>query len=304
MARQTTLIEYFNEGYNSFYNYIIGKSRGKKAFQYPGGDWYVKDDILKVLSYAPCRKCILVEVFGGSGVITQHAPVSKYRNRVYNDLDRLIYNLVKTIKEQPRIMQEVLSFIPYSREIHDYIKSLLREGSCLEPLVNAILVFYLLNSSFNGKIKGSFSYSKDSSMSRAHIFMGNIASIMETAKRFRDVTIESLDFRDLIKRYDTETTVFYLDPPYYGSKYDGSTFYNVDFTPSDIRDLVEILNNIQGYYVLKLSDDQLEYYEGLQYKDKVEVEHYKIMEKTNGTLGKWIMVLLTNYKIQRPRKLF
>jgi len=70
-------------------------------------------------------------------------------------------------------------------------------------------------------------------------------------KRLIRVTIENLDFRDLIPRYDRPHTLFYLDPPYHDCDY-----YNYNFTEDDFLDLERILKSIKGKFILSINDDE------------------------------------------------
>ena len=65
-------------------------------------------------------------------------------------------------------------------------------------------------------------------------------------------TIERLDFRDLIKRYDSEGTFFYFDPPYHNIR----GLYEYEMEDSDFIDLKEILDSIGGKYLLNINEDE------------------------------------------------
>jgi len=64
-------------------------------------------------------------------------------------------------------------------------------------------------------------------------------------ERLKNATIFNKDYKLLIKKYDSPTTFFYLDPPYEGS---GKTHY--DFPEFDFLELVDILKQIKGYFLL------------------------------------------------------
>lgn len=62
--------------------------------------------------------------------------------------------------------------------------------------------------------------------------------------------IEHKDFADLIKQYDREDALFYLDPPYYGTEKE----YTVAFPKQDHERLFECLKNIKGKFVLSYNN--------------------------------------------------
>ena len=52
-------------------------------------------------------------------------------------------------------------------------------------------------------------------------------------------------------RYDRPTTLFYLDPPYWGSESDYGTGL---FAPADFERLAEMLRGIEGRFLLSVND--------------------------------------------------
>lgn len=61
--------------------------------------------------------------------------------------------------------------------------------------------------------------------------------------------IENLDYQTCIKRYDRVHTLFYLDPPYYGTK-----DYAYNFEEADFAALAAVLASIKGKFLLSLGD--------------------------------------------------
>jgi len=63
------------------------------------------------------------------------------------------------------------------------------------------------------------------------------------------LNIECLDWRDCIGRYDRGHTLFYLDPPYFGTK-----DYVHNFEEEDFAALAAVLALIKGKFLLSLGD--------------------------------------------------
>lgn len=72
----------------------------------------------------------------------------------------------------------------------------------------------------------------------------------KTHNRLQNVIIELLDFRNLIKKYDTPSTLFYLDPPYISTTRKAPNVYKHEMSIEDHQDLIDILLNIKGHAVL------------------------------------------------------
>jgi len=63
------------------------------------------------------------------------------------------------------------------------------------------------------------------------------------------VVIEFLDFREFLRRYDRKTTLFYLDPPYWGCE---SDYGKGLFARADFDDLSAVLRALKGRFILSI----------------------------------------------------
>jgi DNA adenine methylase len=68
--------------------------------------------------------------------------------------------------------------------------------------------------------------------------------------------VENMDFADVITKYDSPTTYFYVDPPYYIVG-EGSYYSNHDFDRNDHGRLANTLKNIKGKFSLSYYDFEL-----------------------------------------------
>ena len=65
------------------------------------------------------------------------------------------------------------------------------------------------------------------------------------------VTIENLPYDEVIRRYDKPSTLFYLDPPYWGLE----TLYGKGlFARADFARLAELLAGLKGVFMMSLND--------------------------------------------------
>ncbi|WP_200798529.1 DNA adenine methylase [Pseudovibrio sp. Tun.PSC04-5.I4] len=77
------------------------------------------------------------------------------------------------------------------------------------------------------------------------------SNIELVSDRLSAVTIENLDWRACLERYDASTTLFYLDPPYWGGEKD---YGKGVFERSDFAEMAERLSKIAGRFILSLND--------------------------------------------------
>jgi DNA adenine methylase len=282
-----------------------GETKTGKILRFFGGDWYIKDEIIDLLKKS--GKKTLVEVFGGSGIIASHAPRDVFKHIVYNDIDDLLVSFFTVLRERPEELKKKLMLMPLSRSLRKQIFKKIESGEIykMDPVDKAAYMFFISWSSFMGVMRrdgAGFAIGKEKGLEREYI--RKIISLTELAKRFIDVTIENKDFRELIKIYDSEATVFYCDPPHLdplGKTRDKAYIHG--FTEKDFKDLLEILSSIKGAFVLKLPEDHLqidfikEWIERNRYNTKI-IEHMHSAKKVIGEKRPRIhTILVYNYNI-------
>lgn len=128
---------------------------------------------------------------------------------VYNDINGELVNLFRVIKYHVKALQEELGNILLSREIFfDYKEQIKTRG--LTDIQRAARFYILLKLSYGADLHsfGMKSRSLDNS----------IKGLDEISKRLKNVIIENRDYEYIIKTYDREDTLFYLDPPYFGTE--------------------------------------------------------------------------------------
>jgi DNA adenine methylase len=290
------LERYFEVEFTEFVREVYGEADvdRSKPLTFPGGDWWIKDKLLDLISRSGCR--VLVEVFGGSGVVSMYAPRNQFKVIVYNDIDGLLTNFFEVLRDRPRELRERLLKMPASRrEVAKYAEMIVSgEVEKLDPVEKAAVWFYVVSLSFDSKVVGGFSVERW--RSKAVTLSRKLISLEEYAKRWAGVSIENMDFRKVITAYDTPNTVFYCDPPHLPvTGKERKDYYRFRFTEQDMRDLLNLLDNIKGKFVLRLTSDNLEYDFIKRWieKYKVEtVEHGLFMAKSKGEARSRLTTLL------------
>ena len=71
-------------------------------------------------------------------------------------------------------------------------------------------------------------------------------------KLFESITVvENMDFQDLLLKYDSPTTYFYMDPPYWKTE---NYYSNHDFDVNDHLRLADTLKSLKGKWSLSYYD--------------------------------------------------
>ena len=115
------------------------------AVKYYGGKTYMCDIIY---NFFPKKYNLYVEGFGGGASVLLNKEVTPIE--IYNDLEKNIYSLYKTIsnKETMERLRERLYLTPYSKELREEYNEKLKEDLSIED--RAYYFFYVSRSSFNG----------------------------------------------------------------------------------------------------------------------------------------------------------
>lgn len=210
---------------NSFISWIGGKKllRNKIIEQFPRSGSFDR----------------YIEVFGGAGWVL--FAKDKHANmEVYNDVNGELVNLFRIVKYHPEALQKELDSLLMSREV--FFDELHRNTRGITDIQRAARYFILIKESF-GTSLDSFGVSPKN-MQNAVEFLSRASA------RLNSVVVENLDFEQLIKTYDRETALFYLDPPYY----EAEKYYPDRFNLEDHKRLREALRRIKGKFVLSYND--------------------------------------------------
>lgn len=277
---------------------VVGsRGGGAKILRMPGGDYKIADVLLPRLEQlCPKPKCTLVEVFGGSGYVSQTASRAVYGNIIYNDINNMLTTIYRYVKEHPEQLATLLALLPYSRVYYRIVRDILKINQDFGSLVAAALIFYAYNTSFHGNLtRKGFAYGIDPGNNEARAYRGRVWAIVKYAEAWKDVVIENLDFREVIKKYDSARTVFYLDPPYPDRSKD---YYGVSFTVDDLREMAQILTQVRGRFLLKLDKKTYELISDILPADRYNVETFERklnMQRVRGRQrGTWTLVLVSN----------
>ncbi|WP_229204133.1 DNA adenine methylase [Campylobacter anatolicus] len=182
-----------------------------------------------------------VEVFGGALSVFYQKEPSKIE--IVNDINGDLINLHRIIRTRPQSLSAQLNKMLRSREMFYLIK----QGK-IKPrndIQRAAFYFYLLSTSFGSK---GDNFAMGKSRSGKSIYR----DFMTHSKRLKHTLIENLSYEKLIKEYDSNDTLFYLDPPYIGTE----NYYKMisGFTMKDHETLARILKCINAKFMLSYND--------------------------------------------------
>ncbi len=81
-------------------------------------------------------------------------------------------------------------------------------------------------------------------------WLGSVERLPEIAQRLQRVQIENAPAIEVLQRYDTPETLFYLDPPYVHAARGDTSAYGFEMTDADHSEIAHCLNGLRGRAVI------------------------------------------------------
>jgi DNA adenine methylase len=170
------------------------------------------------------------------------------RCEVVNDVSRDVATFFRILQRHYPQFMETLKFQIASRREFERLAS--TNPDTLTDLERAGRFLYLQRLAFGGKVAGrNFGVDRNGPSRFDVTKLGPLLD--EIHERLAGVVIECLSWSDFIERYDGPATLFYLDPPYWGSEtdYGAGVFTRADFIRLAVR-----LSAIAGKFILSVND--------------------------------------------------
>jgi DNA adenine methylase len=194
----------------------------------------------------------------------EHYP--NLKNIIYNDFNPLNANLFKCVRNHEELLKEcnklvvqekgVMPTNPICNQNFENFQKELFSSDLVIGDTNyevAAKYVYVLTQVFSGSkpetskfidLKGNY-HSKFTS------FKNKLAN-PKFHKLFESITVvENMDFQDLLLKYDSPTTYFYMDPPYWKTE---NYYSNHDFDVNDHLRLADTLKSLKGKWSLSYYD--------------------------------------------------
>ena len=210
-----------------------------------------------------------VEVFGGMFWTFFSMDLKEFPNLkkvVYNDFNPLNYNLFKCVQNPKELLKAINSIdcqkfgeepTPplYKEQFIRFQSEIFNEGFSVEPgdYEVAAKYVYILTQVFSGSKPetSSFIDLKGKYKSKYLTFRDKLSK-PDWIEHFLKIThVENMDFAEVIEKYDSPNTYFYVDPPYWKTE---NYYSNHDFDRQDHERLSKYLISMEGKFSLSYYD--------------------------------------------------
>jgi DNA adenine methylase len=273
-------------------SYIGGKSRI--------GTW--------IRSYIPNDVETYVEPFSGMFWVFFRLELPNYphlKNVVYNDFNPLNVNLFNCIKNYTEFYEVIKDYNSQNRELFEKFEIFNPEFvvDLSKPDYDTAAKYaYILSQVWSGTNpeKGKFIDLKGKYRSKFDSFKSKLVD-KKWQKYFDKITIcESMDFEEVIKKYDSPKTYFYCDPPYFKTE---NYYANHEFGITTHQRLADTLKSISGkfslsYYYFENLD---EWFPKDEYIWQSKEFSKAAMAKSGKSQTKGVELLIMNYQRNTPQ---
>ncbi|EJA5114222.1 DNA adenine methylase [Salmonella enterica] len=196
-----------------------------------------------ILPLFPAHTCY-VEPFCGAAALYFLKTPSK--TEVINDINGELVNLYRVVKHHLEEFIRQFKWALVSRQIYKWLQDTPEET--LTDIQRAARFYYLQKQAFGGKVADHTFGTSTTSAPRFNLL--RIEEELSMAHlRLSRTLIEHLDWHQCIERYDRPHTLFYCDPPYWGTE-----GYGVDFPIDNYVHMAELARSIKGKMIISVND--------------------------------------------------
>ena len=197
-----------------------------------------------LLPLFPEHSCY-VEVFAGGAALFFARP-ERAKSEVLNDVNGELINLYRVVKHHLEELVRQFRWALSSREVFKWLQDTPPETPT--DVQRAARFYYLQQACFGGRVGGQTFGTATTAPPRLNLLRME-EQLSAAHLRLADALIERLDWRECMRRYDRPHTLFYLDPPYWGTE-----GYGVDFPWQEYEAMAELLPRLEGKAILSIND--------------------------------------------------
>jgi len=196
-----------------------------------------------LLPLFPAHTCYVEPFAGGAALFFMKDPA---KVEVLNDINGELTNLYRVVQHHLEEFLRQFKWALVSRQQFLWHRD--TRPDLLTDIQRAARFYYLQKMAFGGKVSSQTFGTAQSTPPKLNLL--RLKEDLSAAHlRLARVTVEHLPWEDCIRRYDRPDTLFYLDPPYWGTE-----GYGVDFGLEQYDRMAELARTIQGKMIVSVND--------------------------------------------------
>jgi DNA adenine methylase len=196
-----------------------------------------------ILPLFPEHSCYVEPFCGAAALFFLKEPA---KVEVLNDINRDLVQLYRVVQNHLDEFVRQFRWALTSRELYGWLQA--TPPATLTDIQRAARFFYLMKCGFGGKVEGQ-TFGTATTARRGLNLLRLEEDLSAVHLRLHQVTIEQLPWAECVARYDRPHTLFYLDPPYWGTE-----GYGVDFGLEQYTRMAELLAIMKGKAVVSVND--------------------------------------------------
>ena len=216
-------------------------------FKWVGGKSRLRKFIIPII---PPHTCY-VEPFAGAAWVLFGKPKSDVE--IINDIDGELITFFRVVREKPEELIASFEWELVSRAEFNRLANL--EPQSLTDVQRAHRFYYLIMAGWGGEARYPRFQTSIRDGGHGNRLAGALKSLRERItpihRRLQTVLIENMDWQDCVARYDSPSTVMYLDPPYMGN---GANYKFNMRGKDDHQAISEQLAQTKGRWILSSYD--------------------------------------------------
>ncbi len=196
-----------------------------------------------ILPLFPAHTCYVEPFCGAAALYFLKAPS---KTEVINDINGELVNLYRVVKHHLEEFVRQFKWALVSRQIFKWLQDTPEET--LTDIQRAARFYYLQKQAFGGKVADHTFGTSTTSAPRFNLLRIEEELSMAHLRLSRTV-IEHMDWATCIERYDRPHTLFYCDPPYWGTE-----GYGVEFGLDNYDRMAALARSIKGKMIISVND--------------------------------------------------
>ena len=196
-----------------------------------------------ILPIFPAHECYVEPFCGAAALYFLKEPV---KVEALNDVNGDLVNLYRVVQHHLEEFVRQFKWALSSRQIFKWLQ--ITPEETLTDIQRAARFYYLQKMAFGGKVEGQTFGTATTAPPRLNLL--RLEEELSAAHlRLSRAYIEHLDWAACIRKYDRPHTLFYLDPPYFGTE-----GYGVAFGLEQYAQMADLAKSIKGKMIISVND--------------------------------------------------